>query len=318
MTVPAWVVPQLATLTEDRFSDPAWIYERKLDGERCLAFRDGPGKTRLLTRNSRDISGTFPEVAKALDVQCADSCVVDGEIVSFDGEQTSFARLQQRLGVAHPSDALIKQFPVFYYVFDVLYAGDRDVRPLPELERKRLLGEVLKTHDPVRYTEHRSGDGMAFWREACDAGWEGLIAKNADAPYRGGRTRNWLKFKCITGQEFVIGGFTDPKGSRQGFGALLLGYYDPDGQLSYAGKVGTGFGARTLNALRERLGKLERATPAFDKGKPPRTAVHWAEPRPVGQISFAEWTSDGLLRQPRFQGLRDDKPAREVVRERPA
>ena len=318
MTVPAWVQPQLATLTEDRFSDPAWIYERKLDGERCLAFRDRPGKVRLLTRNSRDISGTFPEVAKALDVQCAGSCVVDGEIVSFDGEQTSFARLQQRLGVAHPSDALIKQFPVFYYVFDVMYAGDRDLRPLPELERKRLLGEVLKTRDPVRYTEHRSGDGMAFWRQACDAGWEGLIAKNADAPYRGGRTRNWLKFKCVTGQEFVIGGFTDPKGSRQGFGALLLGYYDPDGRLSYAGKVGTGFDAKTLHALRERLGKLERATPAFDSGKPPRTAVHWVEPRLVGQISFAEWTSDGLLRQPRFQGLRDDKPAREVVRERPA
>jgi bifunctional non-homologous end joining protein LigD len=318
MSVPAWVEPQLATLTEDRFSDPAWIYERKLDGERCLAFRDSPGKVRLLTRNSHDISGTFPEVAKALDVQCTDACALDGEIVSFDGEQTSFGRLQQRLGVAHPSGALIKQFPVFYYVFDVLYAGDRDLRPLPELERKRVLGEVLKASDPVRYTEHRSGDGMAFWREACDAGWEGLIAKNADAPYRGGRTRNWLKFKCVTGQEFVIGGFTDPKGSRQGFGALLLGYYDPDGRLSYAGKVGTGFDAKTLQALRERLGQLERATSAFEAGKPPRTAVHWVEPRLVGQISFAEWTSDGLLRQPRFQGLRDDKPAGEVVRERPA
>jgi bifunctional non-homologous end joining protein LigD len=318
MSVPAWIEPQLATLTEDRFSDPAWIYERKLDGERCLAFRDRPGKVRLLTRNSRDISGTFPEVAKALDVQCTDACALDGEIVSFDGDQTSFGRLQQRLGVVHPSDALIKRFPVFYYAFDVLYAGDRDLRPLPELERKRLLGGVLKTRDPVRYTEHRSGDGMAFWREACEAGWEGLIAKNADAPYRGGRTRNWLKFKCVTGQEFVIGGFTEPKGSRQGFGALLLGYYDPDGRLSYAGKVGTGFNAKTLQALRERLGKLERATPAFQAGKPPRTAVHWVEPRLVGQISFAEWTSDGLLRQPRFQGLRDDKPAAEVVRERPA
>jgi DNA ligase D-like protein (predicted ligase) len=318
MPLPTWVEPQLATLTQDRFSDPAWIYERKLDGERCLAFRGEAGEVRLLSRNQRDITGTFPEVASALAGQCGDGCVLDGEIVAFDDAQTRFEKLQQRLGVPHPSDRLLREFPVFYYVFDVMYAEDRDIRPLPQLERKRLLKEIIEPRGPIRYTEHRSGDGEAFWREACADGWEGLIAKNADAPYRGGRSSNWLKFKCVTGQEFVIGGFTDPKGSRQGFGAMLLGYYDPDGKFTYAGKVGTGFDERTLRSLRSELGKLERDTPAFELGKPPRAGVHWSEPRLVAQISFAEWTRDGLLRQPRFQGLRDDKSPGEVVREVPA
>jgi bifunctional non-homologous end joining protein LigD len=315
--LPSWARPQLATLTKDRFSDPEWLFERKLDGERLLTFRDTSG-VRLLTRNDRDVTATFPEVADALRAQRADDFVVDGEVVAFRDGQTSFSMLQQRLGVAHPAPKLIGDFPVFYYIFDVLFAGGHDTRGLPQRERKERLRALLDFTGPLRYTEHRAGDGEAFYRQACVDGWEGLIAKRADAPYAEGRTRNWLKFKCIAGQEFVIGGYTDPQGSRQGLGALLVGYYDADGRLAYAGKVGTGFTTASLRSLHESLSALERDTSPFASGKPPRAGVHWAEPRMVAQIEFAEWTTDGLLRQPRFEGLRDDKDPAEVVRETPS
>jgi bifunctional non-homologous end joining protein LigD len=199
----------------------------------------------------------------------------------------------------------------------VLYAGNRDTRPLPLLERKQILRGLLSFGHPLRYTEHRDTDGEAYYHEACRLGWEGLIAKRADSPYRAGRTKDWLKFKCITGQEFVIGGFTDPQRSRIGFGALLLGYYDTSGRLVYAGKVGTGFDNQTLRSLHDRLAAIQRPTPAFAAGKLPRSRVHWVEPRLVGQVAFTEWTDAGELRHPRFQGLRDDKDPREVVREIP-
>jgi DNA ligase D-like protein (predicted ligase) len=314
--LPAWVQPQLATLTKDRFSDPGWLFERKLDGERLLAFRDA-GRVRLLTRNDRDVTTTFPEVTDALAAQRADGWVIDGEVVAFRDDQTSFSMLQQRLGVVDPAPGLIEDFPVFYYIFDVLFIGDRDTRALSQRERKEALRQLLDFAGPLRYTEHRVGDGEAFYRQACQDGWEGLIAKQADAPYTGGRTRDWLKFKCITAQEFVIGGYTDPRGSRQGLGALLVGYYDADGRLTYAGKVGTGFTQETLRRLHESLSALERGTSPFACGKPPQAGVHWVEPRLVAQIAFAEWTSEALLRQPRFEGLRDDKDPAEVVRETP-
>jgi bifunctional non-homologous end joining protein LigD len=317
---PAWLDPELATLTQERFSDPAWIYERKLDGERCLAFRAG-AQTRLMTRNQKEDTGTYPEIAEALAAQRADSFIVDGEIVAFEDGQTRFARLQQRLGVRHPDPALIARYPVFYYIFDVLWAGDRDVRTVPLRERKQILRDLLTFDDPLRFTAHRDTDGEAYYREACAKGWEGVIAKRADAPYRAGRTKDWLKFKCESGQEFVIGGFTDPQGSRTGFGALLLGYYDADGKLVYAGKVGTGFSQRTLDTLYAALASLERDRPPFDRGDPPRSGapgVHWTEPRLVGEVGFSEWTTDGQLRHPRFQGLRDDKDPHEVVRETPS
>lgn len=316
MVIPQWLDPQLAMLTKDRFSDPAWVFERKLDGERCLAFCDDNSKMRLLTRNQKDVTSTFAEVARALAEQAANGFVVDGEIVSFAKEQTSFARLQQRLGVANPSPGLVAKFPVTYYVFDVLYAGGADTRALPQLDRKDKLAGLLSFGGPLVYTEHRVGDGEEFYRSACADGWEGLIAKRADAPYRAGRTRNWLKFKCVSGQELVIGGYTDPRGSREGLGALLLGYYDSGGQLTYAGKVGTGFSASTLRSLHGKLADLARPTSPFTRGDPPR-AAHWAEPFLVAQIGFAEWTTDGKLRQPRFEGLREDKAAADVVREVP-
>lgn len=315
---PPWVEPELATLTRDRFSDPAWIFERKLDGERCLGFADSSG-ARLMSRTRHDITTTFPEVAAALAAQHHGDVVVDGEIVAFDGPQTRFERLQHRLGVAHPPQALLREVPVFYYVFDVLYAEGRDVRPLPLLERKEILARSVSFRGPLRFTEHREGDGEAFFEQACRDGWEGLIAKRADAPYRGGRGRDWLKFKCLNGQEFVIGGYTDPSGSRVGFGALLLGYYNPGDELVYAGKVGTGFDTATLRSLHEKLAGLEQDSPPFRDGRlPPRRGVHWVRPALVAQVGFTEWTDDGELRHPRFQGLRDDKDPAEVIREVPS
>ena len=317
--LPSWVEPQLATLTHERFSLPQWIYERKLDGERCLAFIDRSG-VRLMSRNQQDITSRFPEIAAALtDERPANpehpGLIVDGEVVAFEGSQTRFGQLQQRLGIASPSPELLRQVPVYYYLFDVMYAEGRDTRSMPLLDRKKVLERSLAFADPLRFTEHRVGDGEPYWEQACRDGWEGLVVKRADAPYAAGRNRNWLKFKCQNAQEFVIGGFTDPQRSRVGFGALLLGYFDDAGDLVYAGKVGTGFNARTLRDLHAKLVLLETGRSPFSKGKPPGRGVHWVQPRLVGEVTFSEWTRDGELRHPSYQGLRDDKSAQEVVRE---
>jgi DNA ligase D-like protein (predicted ligase) len=269
-----------------------------------------------MTRNRQQVNNTYPELAAALAAQdCADF-IVDGEVVAFDNGRTDFGKLQQRLGVRNPSATLRAAVPVYFYLFDVLWANGQDLRELPLRERKQLLRRLLAFSDPIRYTTHRIRDGEAYYAYACASGWEGLVVKRADAPYRPGRSRDWLKFKCQSGQEFVIGGYTDPKGARCGFGALLLGYYEPDGRLAYAGKVGTGFDDATLVSLAKTLAGLERQTPAFDRGTLPRSGVHWVEPRLVGQVAFSEWTSGGQLRHPRFQGLRRDKEPASVTREK--
>ena len=229
---------------------------------------------------------------------------MDGEIVAFDGAQTSFERLQQRGREA---------VPVFLYVFDLLYLDGCDTTRLPLRARKSLLRTALRLRDPLRFTSHRTRDGERLFREACERGWEGLIAKRIDAPYTHGRSRDWLKFKCSAEQELVIGGYTAPRGSRTDLGALLLGYY-ARGELRYAGKVGTGFTRETLGDLAARLAPLRRQrSPFADEVREPGAA--WVEPQLVAQVAFTEWTRDGRLRHPRFLGLRDDKPALEVVRE---
>jgi DNA ligase D-like protein (predicted ligase) len=294
-----------AVLTKERFSDPAWIFERKLDGIRCVATRDGDAVS-LLSRNDLSLDARYPEIAQALAAERRERFTVDGEVVAFDGAQTSFARLAQRGR---------RPVKIFYYVFDLLWLDGSDVRDLPLRERKRLLRETLSFTDGVRWTPHRNGDGEAFFAEACRKGWEGLIAKRADSPYRSTRSRDWLKFKCEQGQELVIGGYTEPRGARSEFGALLLGHF-AGGQLRYAGKVGTGFDEATLRELGGRLRALERSDPPFADAEAIRErGVHWVEPELVAQIGFTEWTRAGRLRHPRFLGLRDDKPARKVVRE---
>ena len=312
---PGWISPMLATLTDRRFSDPGWVYERKLDGQRCLAFRSGR-QVRLLTRSRQPLDGTYPEVADALAAQAVDDIVVDGEIVAFEGGRTSFARLQQRLGIADPERARRSPVRVHFYVFDLLHLDGCDTTRLPLRTRKALLRDALTFRTPLRYTAHRNTDGDAYLAEACEKGWEGLIAKRADAPYVSKRSTDWLKLKCSARQELVIGGFTEPAGSRVGLGALLVGYYD-SGDLVYAGKVGTGYTRSVLRDLRSRLDRLEVGEPPFDRGDPPRRGVHWVPPELVAEIAFTEWTTDGKLRHPRFEGLRTDKPAGEVTRERP-
>jgi bifunctional non-homologous end joining protein LigD len=239
-------------------------------------------------------------------------------VVAFDHGQTRFAQLQQRMQQAHPSADQLRTVPVQYYIFDVLWSDGTDLRPQPLRERNQRLQELLDFADPLRFTEHRVGDGVGFYAEACRLGWEGLIAKRAGAPYQAGRTKDWLKFKCENNQELVIGGFTDPQGSRTGLGALLLGYYDSDGRLVYAGKVGTGFNQQTLDLLHTELSSMEQDRSPFEAGDLPRErGVHWTRPGLVAQIGFSEWTTDGRLRHPRFQGLRRDKSPAEVIREVP-
>jgi DNA ligase D-like protein (predicted ligase) len=314
---PRWAAPMLAVLTEERFSSKEWIFERKLDGERCLAFRRGADR-RLLSRTQRRLNDTYPELTKAVAAQACDDFLVDGEVVAFEGAQTSFARLQQRMQLRDRERARRSGVRVFYYLFDLLHLDGRDVTNLQLRERKALLRRALSFADPLRYLTHRNAEGERFYREACRRGWEGLIAKRADSPYRPERSRDWLKFKCVNEQEFVIGGYTDPGGKRVGFGALLVGYHDGRGRLRYAGKVGTGYSDAVLRDLGGRLARLEQEEAPFAADQLPRSAVHRVRPELVAHIGFTEVTGDGKLRHPRFLGLRRDKPPREVVLERPA
>jgi DNA ligase D-like protein (predicted ligase) len=311
--VPDWRAPTLATLTDKRFSDPRWIFERKFDGMRCLAFRDAD-LVRLASRNRQPLNGTYPELVDALGAQHTTRFVVDGEVVAFRGRRTSFARLQGRLGITNPEAARASPVRVFYYLFDVLHLDGKSMTDVPLLWRKRLLRNAIDFDDPLRYTTHRVEDGIAAFRAACDRGDEGVIAKLADSKYDGRRSPNWLKFKCVRDQEFVVGGYTSPKGSRIELGALLLGYYDGR-DLVYAGKVGTGFDEATLRSVHERLAPIEQDTPPFSRGLVHEKGARWVRPELVAQIGFTEWTRDGKLRHPRYQGLRTDKDPRDVVRE---
>ena len=310
--MPEWVDPMKATLVHERFSDPGWIFEPKLDGERCLAFVSG-GDVRLLSRNQKRIDHSYPEVVKALGAQ--PDALLDGEVVALAGEIPSFGALQKRMHVLAPSAELLRTVPVLFYVFDVIHLQGYDVTRLPVITRKKVLAKAISFRKPLRKVAHRVGDGEAYFAEICSQrGQEGLIAKRAASEYQQARSKDWLKFKCSLEQEFVIGGYTEPQGSRAGFGALFVGYYE-DGELRYAGKVGTGFGNELLATLTAELRKRERQDPPFaDRGIGRRDA-HWVEPELVGQVAFGEWTNTGRLRHPRFVGLRRDKDPRQVIRE---
>ena len=304
----------LATLTSRRFDDPGWIYERKLDGVRLLAYRDGDN-VRLVTRNQKVRNSTWPEVADALGKQSRKRFVVDGEIVAFQGKVTSFSRLQGRMQIRDEKEARNSDIAIWFYVFDLLHVDDFDIRRLPLRTRKSLLRESIRWRKPLRFLPHRNETGIAYWRNACRKGWEGVIAKDASSCYTGSRSRKWLKFKCVNQQEFVIGGYTEPGGNRKHFGALLLGYQE-DGKLKYAGRVGTGFDDELLASLGRKLAARARKTSPFDDDVEHET-VTFVRPDLVGEVGFTEWTAEGKLRHPRFLGLRDDKSAEDVVRERP-
>ena len=298
---PAFVVPMKAVLTAERPAGPEWVFERKLDGIRCLAVKNG-GRTRLYSRNELSLNERYAPLAAALDADPADGFVIDGEAVAFVGGR-------DRFGGGEGGE-------LFYFVFDVLYANGGDMRSLPLEERRAVLDGLLRRRDPLRMTEQLAGDGAALLADACRDGWEGLIAKRLGTPYVSTRSRDWLKLKCTRSQELVIGGFTAPRGARTDLGALLVGHFEAE-RFRYAGKVGTGFTRATLRELAERLAPLARESSPFEPEKGIPRAASWVEPELVAQIAFMEWTPDGRLRHPSFLGLRFDKPAREVVREEP-
>jgi bifunctional non-homologous end joining protein LigD len=317
--LPKFIAPQLATLVDAVPEGQNWLHELKLDGYRILCRVDN-GRVSLLTRNAQDWTGRFGALARAAEKLDARQAFFDGEVVAADDKgRYSFQLLQNSIKRGDSAD-------LFYYVFDVLYLDGRDLRAAPLLERKQSLQRLLsfnpkaKSGGALRYSEHWIGQGVKLFNQACEMGLEGIISKRVDSPYRSGRGQDWLKVKCSKNQEFVIGGFTDPAGSRVGFGSLLLGVHDDSGALRYAGRVGTGFDDRTLRDLRARLDKLEQKSAPFFN--PPKGAdakgAHWVEPTLVGEVVFTEWTSDGLLRHPAFKGLREDKPATQIEHEVPA
>jgi bifunctional non-homologous end joining protein LigD len=308
----------LATLTDQRDLDDDWLLEHKFDGERCFAFVRRQ-KVKLRTRSDRDVTSTYPDLSNALVHQGELDAVIDGEVAAVSGgDVLGFQYLQQRLGQMAPSPQLVSSVPVALCAFDIVYLDGHDLTGLPLVDRKALLRRAIRFDGFIRYTVHEQGDSLIHYREACAAGWEGLIAKQARSTYTPGRSRLWMKLKCIGEQEFVIAGFTEPRRTRVGIGALLVGYYE-GGRLLYAGKVGTGFNQATLLDLRTRLDALRQPSSPFDEPvRPIPPGTSWVRPELVAQIGFGEWTNAGRLRQPRFLGLRDDKPPAAVVRESPA
>jgi len=268
------------------------------------------------SRTAKDLTGTYPEICAAVAAQRDQDLLLDGEVVAFDGDQTSFSRLQQRLGVADPSPQHLRTYPVVLCVFDLLEIDGEDLTGRPLRERRGRLAEAIQPCAALQLTEAGRGDSRRRFADACGSGWEGLIAKRAAAPYTPGRSKDWLKLKCVWEQELVVGGYTDPLGSRTDFGALLVGYYEA-GRLRYAGKVGAGYTAAALRDLGARLRELNTHESPFVDARPIPRGTHWTRPELVAQIAFAEWTDHGRLRQPRFLGLREDKRPDEVVRERP-
>ncbi|MEP7346735.1 MAG: RNA ligase family protein [Gemmatimonadaceae bacterium] len=288
---PDWVEPMAATLTQDRFSGPEWIFERKLDGIRLLAFKHGPN-VRLLSRNRLPQNAAYSSVVDAVAALPVQDVILDGEATGVWG----------------------KQGKVAYHVFDILRLHAKDTTLLPLDERRDLLRQLPLRSPLQRVT---ALEGSKPWEHACAEGWEGVIAKRRDAPYEHKRSRHWLKMKCEASQELVVGAFTDPQGVRVGLGALLVGYFDHD-DFVFAGKVGTGFDRKLLLELRTRLDALEIPTPPFTIATGlPRLRVHWVRPKIVVQVAFTEWTVHGKLRHPRLLGVRTDKAARDVVRETP-
>ena len=314
---PVWMDPMLATLTDVRPAGDGWVYEPKLDGVRCLIFVENQ-KVRLLSRNRKPLDAAYPELAESLETSVRGDTILDGEIVAIDPASglPSFSLLQRRMGIRNAVAARRSGVPVVLYLFDCLFYEGVNLTSLPLLDRKAVLRDVVWFDEEIRFTPFRSTGSEAMYRDACSRGAEGIIAKRASSAYTSTRSGDWLKLKCVNEQEFVIGGFTDPRGDRDGFGALLVGYYE-GGTLRYAGKVGTGYDRRTLLTIYAALKRIERRTPPFGGAAPSGPDIHWVTPAIVAQIGFAEWTPGGLLRHPRFLGIRHDKAPGDVSREAP-
>jgi DNA ligase D-like protein (predicted ligase) len=317
MPLPRWVEPQLSKLVERAPTGPQWVHEIKFDGYR-MAARIERGKVQLLTRSGLDWTAKYPATAGVFAQLPVKAAYIDGELcgVRADGV-TSFGLMQQASDAGHGG--------LVHFAFDLLELDGENVARLPLLERKERLARLLK--DPpagIVYSEHEGGDGEAFRRAACRHGLEGVVSKRIDRPYLPGDRSAWVKSKCLNRAEFVVVGWSDPEGSRHLVGALLLGHYDPDGRLIYAGRVGTGMSVQTLAMLHERLEPLATSTMPLSSPPPRRSRfggplalskVHWVRPELVAEITYLDWTDEPLLRHTVFVGLREDKAAREVRRE---
>ena len=309
--LPDMIPFELATLVDEPPVGGDWVHEIKLDGFR-MQCRIEKGRAQLLTRTGQDWTQRFRAVAEDAGRLAVHSALLDGELVALQPDgRSSFQLLQQALSEG-------ADVPLVYYAFDLLHANGLDLLKAPLEERKAALSRLLsrgQATGAVRYSEHFAVEGRAFFDQACRLQLEGMISKRRAAPYRPGRGRDWLKVKCLQRQEFVVGGFTEPGGSRTGLGALLVGVHDGD-RFLYAGRVGTGFNAKMLESLRKRLASLEQPhSPFHNKVPGPLRGIHWAAPQIVVEVAFTEWTSDGLLRHPSFQGIREDKKPSEVTRE---
>ena len=312
VALPETMDAQLALLVDSAPAGDGWLHEIKFDGYRMLC-RVQSGKCRIHSRNGKDWTASFSAIADAVARLAVDTAWIDGEIIVNDANgRSSFQALQNMLSAESGARPL-------YYAFDLPYLNGYDLREASLEDRKGLLRKVVGEGPLIRYSDHVAGDGPAFFDQACKLGLEGIISKRADSTYQSVRGRSWQKIKCSMRQEFVIGGYTDPQGARAGFGALLLGVYDGK-DLRYCGKVGTGFNDASLASLAAKLQKRAIETPPFVD--PPTGAegrrAHWVKPELVGEVTFTEWTRDGTLRHPSFEGLREDKRARDVVREKPA
>jgi bifunctional non-homologous end joining protein LigD len=300
------IQPQLAQLQPQPPAGDDWIHEIKFDGYRTLAYIDP--KVTLRTRSGLDWTEKYPSIAEALKKLRLKKSVFDGEVCYIDESgKSDFQKLQNSLKAGHTENLV-------YFVFDLLEHKGKDLREVPQLKRKELLREVLRrAPEQIRYAEHFDVNPAKLLSASCSLGLEGLISKRVDATYESGRNRNWIKSKCTKAQEFVVAGYTAPKNSRSGFGSLVLGAFD-HGKFIYVGRVGTGFTRQSIEELLRKMKPLRQDESPFDVGPNLRTTT-WLKPKLVAQVNFAEWTAEGSLRHPSFQGLRDDKPARQVRRE---
>jgi DNA ligase D-like protein (predicted ligase) len=318
--LPDWIRPQLTQLVQAAPDGDQWLHEIKYDGFRMHARLDH-GAVRLLTRNGLDWTAKYPQIARAVAALPARQAYLDGELcgVRPDGI-TSFSMIQLASDAGNAAGLV-------FFLFDLLYLDGEDLTARPLIERKeRLAGLLPSTGSPLHYSDHQIGLGPAFYEKACALGVEGIVSKRADAPYVPGNRGLWLKVKCLNREEFVVIGWTDPEGARPFLGALLLGYYNADGRLTYAGRVGTGINTAELERLWRRLQPLAIDTMPLDV-PPPRSTrfgsplvlsrAHWVRPELVAEVKFLAWTGDNLLRQVVYEGLREDKPAAEVRRDVP-
>ena len=317
--MPTAIHPMLATSVDDPFDDPEWLFEIKWDGYRAIAFI-AKGKVRLVSRNQNDLTAQFPELHNLPDFIKAETAILDGEIAALDGQgRSSFSLIQQRTGIRQGGRRTGSRpdIPVQYYVFDLLYLDGYDLRRVALEQRKAALAQITAADGPVRYSEHFP-QGKALFSVARQKGLEGILAKRRSSVYEERRSREWLKIKITQTVDCVIGGYTDPEGSREYFGSLVLGLYDKNGDLIHVGQAGTGFDQAMLKQIWQVLKKRETKVSPFPHGVEALRKVRWVKPELVAEIKFSEWThetADGgmKLRAPVFLRLREDKDPEECV-----